>query len=210
MRTMPLMLLALLTACGTRDPVPAITAPPAEARSPAMPGFADEVWVVAESAQVAPGDVRVFLADGTLVMASPNATTALGAWRQEGDQLRVTEDGVEYPADLLSQPGEPLRIRIRGPGDAVEILFRSEGGVLHLTGTVRHLDLEGGVWVISDAAGVNYSPLNLAGEHKVDGRRIEVDARRRNDVMSIGMTGPIIEILRVRQHASPPGNPAPP
>jgi hypothetical protein len=36
--------------------------------------FANRVWVVAESQQVAPGELRVFLSEGTLVMASPHGT----------------------------------------------------------------------------------------------------------------------------------------
>jgi hypothetical protein len=204
MRKSTLLLFALLAGCGSREPAqpgpPAagVTAADPAPAAKAVPQFVDRIWVATESEQVALGDVRAFLADGTMVMASPHATTALGAWRVDGEQLRITEEGIEYPVDVLEQSEDMFRIRIRGPGEPVSIGFKNEGPVLHLSGTVRHLDIEGGVYVISDAAGVNYSPMELPPEFRVDGRQVQVEARRRNDVMSTSMAGPIIEILRVR------------
>ena len=112
----------------TPPPAPATPAAPARpaeepAPEPAVASFVNRVWVVSESRQVAPGALRVFLSDGTLVMTSPGSTPAFGQWRSEGGKLTITEDGQSYPADILALGAEAFRIRINGPGEPVEILF---------------------------------------------------------------------------------------
>jgi heat shock protein HslJ/uncharacterized membrane protein len=107
-------------------PAPADTAP---ADAPVAPpaaettSFVNRVWTVAESKQVEPGALRVFLSDGTLVMASPNSTPAFGQWRSEDGRLTITEEGRDYPTDILALSERAFRIRINGPGEPVEILF---------------------------------------------------------------------------------------
>jgi len=73
------------------------------------------------------GSLRVFLSDGTMVMASPNATPALGAWERRGDGLTITEESIRYPVEILELEGDRFRIRIDGPGEPVEILFAPAG-----------------------------------------------------------------------------------
>lgn len=142
MRTLILIAIAMISACTTREPPGETTgdSPPAAAHAP----FVDRVWIVAESAQVSQGDLRVFLPDGTLVMSSPHATTAFGTWTYADDRLRITEEGLEYQVDILELTADTFRIRVHNPDEPVEIGFASAGDVLHLAGTVRHLDLEGG------------------------------------------------------------------
>ena len=72
------------------------------------------------------------------------------------------------------------------------------GPMFHITGTVHHLELEGGVFVIRDAEGTQYNPLNLPDAFRVDGMAVEADARRHDDMASIGMVGPLVELLRIR------------
>jgi heat shock protein HslJ/uncharacterized membrane protein len=100
---------------------PAQVARPAPAKTP--PTFVNRVWTVAESKQVAPGDTRVFLSDGTLVMTSPHATPAFGSWRYADGRLTITEEGHEYPVDILDLSEGAFRIRMLSPGEPVEILF---------------------------------------------------------------------------------------
>ncbi len=57
-------------------------------------------------------------------MASPNATPALGSWRYGGGQLTITEEGRDYPVDIVELDETALRLRIRGPGDPVDIRFQ--------------------------------------------------------------------------------------
>ena len=110
-------------------------APAAPAPSPGGTGageapiatFVNRVWVVESSEQVTRGSLRVFLSDGTMVMASPNATPALGAWERRGDGLTITEESIRYPVEILELEGDRFRIRIDGPGEPVEILFAPAG-----------------------------------------------------------------------------------
>lgn len=75
------------------------------------------------------------------------------------------------------------------------------GSIQRITGTVHHLDVEGGLFVIRDAAGTQYNPTNLPEAFRQEGMAVEADARRRDDMMSTGMAGPMIELLRVRQRS---------
>lgn len=95
-----------------------------QADGPRGPSFINRVWVVDESEQVARGELRVFLSDGTLVMAAPHATPAFGTWRYQGDSLTITEEGRPYPVDIVELTEDVFRIRIRGPGEPVVIRFR--------------------------------------------------------------------------------------
>ena len=83
----------------------------------------NRVWKVAESKQVAVGDVRVFLDDGTLVMTSPRSTPAFGSWTYENGQLTIIEEGQHYATDILESTEKSLRIRMKSPGEPVEIRF---------------------------------------------------------------------------------------
>lgn len=102
-------------------------AAPAEAPVPPdmtkAASFVNRVWVVAESKQVERGALRVFLSDGTLVMTSPNSTPAFGQWSSEGGRFTITEEGRNYPTDILALDENAFRIRINSPGDPIEILF---------------------------------------------------------------------------------------
>ena len=79
------------------------------------------------------------------------------------------------------------------------------GPTFQIAGTVHHLDLEGGLFVIRDAQGEQYSPLYLPDAFRVDGMTVEAEARRRDDMASIGMVGPLVELLRIRSR--PGGSP---
>ena len=82
----------------------------------------------------------------------------------------------------------------------------AEGGpVLSLSGTVRHMDLEGGLYVIRDADGTNYNPTNLPEAFRMDGLAVEAAAQARDDLMSIGMVGPMVDIVRIRERDAPVG-----
>jgi len=91
--------------------------------TPAPASFINKVWTVAESEQVARGDLRVFLSDGTLVMASSHGTPAFGTWSYKDGQLTTTEGGLKYDVEILELTQDTFRIRIRSPGDPVVIRF---------------------------------------------------------------------------------------
>lgn len=76
------------------------------------------------------------------------------------------------------------------------------GPAIHIVGTVHHLDIEGGVYVIRDANDVSYQPMNLPDVFKVDGLSVEAAATRRDNVASIGMAGMHVDLLRIRRRSN--------
>ena len=117
--------LLLVARCSAPDSRPPGRTEQRDEGSRASPSVVNRVWVVAESDQVAVGDLRVFLAEGTLVMASSHGTPALGTWRYKNGRLMITEEGIEYPVDILELDERTFKIRIRGPGEPVVIRFAS-------------------------------------------------------------------------------------
>jgi hypothetical protein len=73
----------------------------------------------------------------------------------------------------------------------------SEAAVIRIVGTVRHVDVEGGQYVIVDVKDTRFSPTNLPSEFQVDGTAVEADAVRREGEVSIGMVGPIVDLIRI-------------
>ncbi len=72
------------------------------------------------------------------------------------------------------------------------------GEQIRITGTVRHVELEGGFYAIVGDDGVTYDPTNLPAEFQKDGLAVEAEARRRTDRVGIHQAGPIVELLRIR------------
>jgi hypothetical protein len=181
--------------------------PPADTVS-----FVNRVWSVAESEQVEIGALRVFLSDGTLVMASPNSEPAFGAWSQDGDHLTITEEGQDYATDILQLTEEAFRIRMHSPGEPLTMLLKPASqeaaaltqDVISISGTVHHLDIEGGVYVIRTADGTQYKPVELPEEYQVDGLPVDVKARRRDNVISTDMAGQAIELIEIDKRATGP------
>jgi hypothetical protein len=118
-------IMATIPACSTRDTSRGESDKrPTEEPLPAAPAsFVNRVWVVAESEQVAQGDLRVFLSEGTLVMASPHATPAFGTWSYKDGSLKITEESHEYAVDILELTRDSFRIRMHSPGEPVVIRF---------------------------------------------------------------------------------------
>ena len=73
---------------------------------------------------------------------------------------------------------------------------------MHLTGTVPHLDLEGGVYVIRTEDGAQYRPIELPEEFRVDGLPVEAEVKRRDDIMTIDMAGTAVELLDIRKRTA--------
>jgi hypothetical protein len=69
---------------------------------------------------------------------------------------------------------------------------------LQITGVVRYLDVEGGVFVIQATDGIQYVPINLPDSYKIDEMDVVAEVRHRDDLVSAAMTGPLVELLRIR------------
>ena len=69
---------------------------------------------------------------------------------------------------------------------------------VQIKGTVVRSDLEGGLYLIRSTEGTNYNPTNLPDAFRVDGQAIQATAQRRDDLVSIGMVGVIVDLVRIR------------
>jgi hypothetical protein len=110
---------AMLVACAAparHDPQPRET--------PRAPDFVDRVWVSTEAAS-APGTLRVFLRDGTLVMDSCWETYRLARWRRLDDQrIEWSEDGAPIEARVTRLTDEAFHLRLELRGGAKEEAYR--------------------------------------------------------------------------------------
>ncbi len=146
---------------------------PTQASGNATPAFVNKVWSVAESGQVAPGELRIFLSDGTLVLASPHATSAFGAWRYDDGRLTITEEGQDYPTDILALSENALRIRMHGPGEPVEMLLElAEQPPMAAIATAKRAEVAPQTEIESTVVtlwGTAWRLENLAGAKVLDG-----------------------------------------
>lgn len=115
----PTLLLMLLVGCVTQVPPTDTASDSATTTAPAT--FVNRVWKVGSSNAVAPGQLYVFLSEGTLVIASTTGTPALGTWAQSGDSLTMVEEGISYPVDVLKLDANEFVIRMNSPGTPVDI-----------------------------------------------------------------------------------------
>jgi hypothetical protein len=92
---------------------------------------------------------------------------------------------------------------IHDPGAAVAPAAQaSKADVIRFTGTVEHQDAEGGAYVIRTDDGRQYRPVELPEDFRVDGLQVEVQAKRRDDVLTKDMAGQSIELLDIRKRAA--------
>ena len=71
-------------------------------------------------------------------------------------------------------------------------------GIVRVNGSVRFMTFEGGFWVVRGDDNVTYDPLNgLPAAFQVEGLRVRLEARRRDDMGGFHMAGPIVEIIRI-------------
>ena len=76
-------------------------------------------------------------------------------------------------------------------------------GVFSFAGSVVYKSLERGFFAIDADDGRKFMPVNLAKEFAVDGLRVQVTARARNDVAGIQMYGTLIEIVAISRLPPP-------
>jgi heat shock protein HslJ len=78
------------------------------------------------------------------------------------------------------------------------------GPTIQIAGAVHRLDVEGGVWVIRGTDGSQYQPVNLPDAFRREALPVEAIARRRNDLVSVGMAGTLVDLLRIRERGAAP------
>lgn len=81
---------------------------------------------------------------------------------------------------------------------------RHEEEAIRVVGTVDEVSVEGGIWIIRAPDGAEWAPVDLPEPFRIEGAGVVTDVRERPDLLSIGMRGTLVEILRIR-HGSVPG-----
>ena len=61
-------------------------------------------------------------------------------------------------------------------------------------GTIRKNDLEGGFWELHAEDGESYQIRGGDDALRVDGKRVEIQGSIDEDAMTIGMTGPVLDV----------------
>lgn len=114
-------------AAPAEQPASAATPPSARDAEPqaaqaSTPALTDKVWRRTDQGG-APGAMQVFLGNGTLISDSCFETYRLSSWRQDGDQVTWSEDGVEIRARVASVDAGELMLQIHLPGGDEEQRF---------------------------------------------------------------------------------------
>src|SRR6267143_5014372 len=99
----------------------------------------------------------------------------------------VSTFGLALALAACGEPEQlPVAMTLSTPvaGDSVRVV----------TGTVKHVDLEGGFYAIHGSDGVNYDPINLPDAYRRDGLPVTATVKIRPDLVSIHMYGTIAEV----------------
>jgi len=116
-----LIVCALLSACsGTSVDRPE----PQSASLEAQPSFVGKSWMSTDSSAV-PGTLRIFLADGTLVMDSCFETYRLARWRAIDErQIEWQEDTARIRAEVTEVSSNQLQLRLHLVSEVKEENYR--------------------------------------------------------------------------------------
>lgn len=117
MRTIPLVLMFALAACGRTSTAPSSAAPAAASASqrdePSNPDFIGRVWI-ATTAGAPRGSMLIFLPDRSLLMDSCFETYRISQWGVAGDHIRWLEDTIPIEAQVTLPSRNEMTLRIAG------------------------------------------------------------------------------------------------
>jgi hypothetical protein len=68
-----------------------------------------------------------------------------------------------------------------------------------MTGTITHVELEGGFYGIIADNGERYFPLNLDQPYQVNDLKVRIEGKIRKNVMTMTMWGTPFEILKIER-----------
>jgi hypothetical protein len=112
----------LLSACSERDS----DGPRSQvAIEEAQPSFVGKVWMSTDTA-AAPGTLRIFLPNGTLVMDSCWETYQLAQWQSvDGRRIEWHEGPAKIEAEVAQVTDERLLLRLQLVGETKEEAYRA-------------------------------------------------------------------------------------
>jgi hypothetical protein len=122
-------------------------------------------------------------------MGKPSMTVIGLAMGLAGMATVVLAGGMPLEDDYVNKGSQP----------SVSVSDSDETDVdtFELHGTVVYKDVEGGFFAIDGDDGKTYDPINLPDSFKINGLKVNITAKLRNDMGSIHMVGDIIEIVKI-------------
>ena len=122
-------------------------------------------------------------------MRHPTSRCALAATLLVPTLIACSPDGSPRRGPLVAEnpvkPSEALRPAKREP--------------VELSGTIHHLPVEGGVYVIRTADGTQYRPAELPEDYRVEGLAVYVKALKHDDVLTKDMAGQTVDLIEIRR-----------
>jgi hypothetical protein len=99
-----------------------------------------------------------------------------------------------------SPDGSPRRGPVAAPDPVkpTEALRPAERRRVQLTGTIHHVDQEGGVWVIRTEDGKQYRLVELPDKFQEEGLGVMLEGMLHDDVLTEDMAGQAVDILEIR------------
>jgi hypothetical protein len=100
-----------------------------------------------------------------------------------------------------SPDGSPRRGPVAAPNPVkpTEALRAPERDAVSLTGTIHHVDAEGGVYVIRTEGGQQYRLVELPAEFREEGLGVRLEGLLHDDVLTKDMAGQAIDIVEIRK-----------
>jgi len=142
--------------------------------------------------------ITVKLKQNTILETNRNVCFGATTWEEERFML-VRQDKLkdigEYVRDFVDQfINDYLAANPQAADDSQ---------LIKGTGTIRFSEVEGGFYSIHADTGEEYDPINLASSYAKDGIRVKFTVRYRPDMVSIHMSGKIVEILKIEKLEKP-------
>ena len=102
-----------------------------------------------------------------------------------------------------SPDGAPRRGPVAAPNPVkpTEALRAPERDAVSLTGTIRHVDAEGGVYVIRTEGGKQYRLVELPEAFRKEGLGVRVEGLLHDDVLTKDMAGQAVDIVEIQKTA---------
>ena len=102
-----------------------------------------------------------------------------------------------------SPDGAPRRGPVAAPDPVkpTEALRAAERDRVSLTGTIHHVDAEGGVYVVRTQDGKQYRLVELPEKFREEGLGVRVEGLMHDDVLTKDMAGQAVDIIEIRNTA---------
>ncbi|MGP9800811.1 hypothetical protein [Rheinheimera sp. NSM] len=127
----PMALLAAI-AVSAAEPSTAVTDTPQQAGLPCCSNsaLANRVWLQT-SKEAEPGALRIFLANGTMLLASDVASPAIEQWLCTQGRLYLIEQGIRYSADILQLTETVLTLQLEHPAGSTVLSFVAADQIIY-------------------------------------------------------------------------------